>query len=365
MNRPRVKLAHMPRRRPTGALWVGSLHYGLGSEVDDYDGTVAKALALMDGTRDFDDVVSALATEVGVESLEARGLIEQLIQQGWIEEATVTQTSLSQDEIDRYSRSRDYFAWVDLHPRTSPYEVQESLQQSRVAVLGIGGIGSLVSMNLVALGIGELTIVDFDVVELSNLNRQVLYRLDQVGRPKTSAAFENLHALNPNVSIRQVSRRLEESSDFTSIIDDVDLFVLCADRPAEIAYWANSAAILTRKPWILSSYNGPMSSVGVFIPGITGCYRCMRLRVIAELTERGQADLVPSDEIPPFTAVIAPTAQIAAGWASLEAVYFLSGIGANTVGRVYHQNLLDYDQSYYVDASPFDGCPECQGDGES
>src|SRR6185437_7359027 len=91
--------------------------------------------------------------------------------------------------------------WMDLSPRASPWSAQLRLRRARVLVLGVGGTGGAAAQILVASGVGAVHTVDPDVVELSNLNRQLLYRETDIGRPKTDAALAALRALNSDVTV--------------------------------------------------------------------------------------------------------------------------------------------------------------------
>ena len=95
------------------------------------------------------------------------------------------------------SASTRYFSWIDTDPRRSRYDVQVALKRARVTVLGMGGTGGAVAMGLVAAGVGRLHCLDFDDVEVSNLNRQVLYTEDDIGRPKVDTAVRRITAVRP------------------------------------------------------------------------------------------------------------------------------------------------------------------------
>jgi sulfur carrier protein ThiS adenylyltransferase len=124
--------------------------------------------------------------------------------------------------------------------------VQSRLQQASVAVMGLGGLGSAVAVALARIGVGKLLLADYDVVELSNLNRQY-YFLDQLGVPKTEALKQNLERINPYISIELIQRRLTEDM-IPKLFGGVDVLVECFDDPVMKA--AGLRAALTALPGV-------------------------------------------------------------------------------------------------------------------
>lgn len=359
MLKPAVKAPHRPLRRPGGKIWVGSAQYGLGSEIRDDTGAIWRLLELLDGTRSRGAAVLALTAEFDIAECNADNLVDTIIEAGWVEDADGHSQTLTARELDRYSRNRDYFAWVDMRPRHHPYALQERLKASMVTVLGLGGTGSAVAMGLAAAGVGTLKCADFDRVELSNLNRQFLYTEGDVGRHKVEAAAARLRSVNSDVDISVVERRIESVADIVGLVDGSDLFVLCADKPAAIVNWANAAALELNIPWLSGAYNGPMLSVGTYLPGKTGCYECLLLAEGDRTAALGIDDVIAQRVQPTFNAVIAPTAQIAGNFAVLEALNVLLGLPTQTAGRQFHQNFIDFQHSYFIEAPPRPDCPAC------
>jgi molybdopterin-synthase adenylyltransferase len=288
---------------------------------------------------------------------------ETLILSGYIEDAAAEiDPRLHEDEIERYGRNENYFSWVDTTPRSRKFELQGRLKASSIAVLGLGGSGSSVAVSLVAAGVGHVRCVDFDVVEVSNLSRQFLYTEEDVGRPKVRSATDHLRRLNHHVRVEGLELRIGSVDDAVHCLDGVDLAVLCADKPnPEIQYWVNDAAVRTETPWSICLYAGPMLTSGIFVPGLTPCYRCLlataRTAVDDDSSPFGEAVYGEGEE----NAVISPSSALTGHFGALEAIYFLTGLGAQTVGRVFHLNLLVYDHQYYVEPEFDPGCLSCGG----
>ena len=150
---------------------------------------------------------------------------------------------------------------------------QRKLLASKVLLIGAGGLGSPAGLYLAAAGVGTLGLVDFDVVDLSNLHRQILHHTDDVGRAKTESAAETIRALNPDVRVilhqEQLTSEngLEMFSQYDVIVDGSDNF------PTK--YLANDACVLLGKPLVLGAVFQFDGQVSVFLPGEGPCYRCL------------------------------------------------------------------------------------------
>ncbi|MCI4354459.1 MAG: ThiF family adenylyltransferase, partial [Thermoplasmata archaeon] len=235
-----------PFRLPTGSILVARDVYGLARELpDDRAGTVWRLLQLMDGSRDMDGVVAALArTHPGWTRGAVERAVHRLRKLGIVEEGGAPDRSpLSAVERDRYSRNLEFFSLVTIGTDRPSEELQQRLRSARVTVLGVGAIGSTTAASLAALGVGHLTLLDPDVVERSNLNRQILYTTRDVGRPKALVARDRLRHLNPDIEITARRVRVRRPSDLRPLLARTDLFVLGADQPHEILSWTNREAL--------------------------------------------------------------------------------------------------------------------------
>ncbi len=181
---------------------------------------------------------------------------------------------LSDDELRRYSRHL-------LIPEVG-VEGQLRLKNARVLVIGAGGLGSPVLQYLGAAGVGTIGIVDFDVVDHSNLQRQILFSTSDVGRSKTDVASECLSALNPDIAVIRHNVRLnganavEIFNDYSIIVDGSDNF--------ETRYLVNDACVLSGKTNIHAAVHRFNGQVSVFVPHQGPCYRC----VFSEPPEPGE-----------------------------------------------------------------------------
>ena len=171
----------------------------------------------------------------------------------------------TEEQVRRYNRHM-------LLPNVGPMG-QRKLLDARVLLLGAGGLGSPAALYLAAAGVGTIGIVDFDTVDLSNLQRQILHRVDSVGTPKVDSAEKTLNALNPDVKVVKFRDRLYSDNVF-DIIKDFDLIVDGTDN-FQTRYLINDAAVMTGKTVVHGSIFQFDGQVTVFKPKEGPCYRCL------------------------------------------------------------------------------------------
>ena len=171
---------------------------------------------------------------------------------------------LTPDQVSRYSR---HIIMGDVGSRG-----QRALLQSKALIVGAGGLGSPSAIYLTLAGVGTVGIADFDVVDISNLQRQILHHTKDIGRPKLESAKDNLKAYNPDVNVVLHEDRLE-SHNAREIISQYDLVINGADNFAT-RYLVNDACYLEGKPLVDGSILIFDGQATVFMPG-EGCYRCL------------------------------------------------------------------------------------------
>jgi adenylyltransferase/sulfurtransferase len=171
----------------------------------------------------------------------------------------------SEEQVTRYSRHI-------LLPEVGG-KGQQKIGQARVLVVGAGGLGSPVGLYLAAAGIGTIGVIDGDMVDLSNLQRQVIHRTDDIGRPKVQSAKERMLALNPNVVVETHEMRLT-AENAVDIIGRYDIVVDGVDNfPAK--FLINDACFFARKPLVHGGILRFDGRVFTIQPGKTACYRCV------------------------------------------------------------------------------------------
>src|SRR5258707_2300858 len=176
-----------------------------------------------------------------------------------------TPPALTNDEIKRYSRHL-------IMPEVG-VDGQQKLKAGKVLCIGAGGVGSPVAMYLAAAGVGTLGIVDFDVVDFSNLQRQILHGTPDVGRPKLASAKDKLHALNPEIEIQTYEVALS-SQNALQLFEPYDVIVDGTDN-FPTRYLVNDACVLLGKPNAYGSIFRFEGQASVFATKEGPCYRCL------------------------------------------------------------------------------------------
>jgi molybdopterin/thiamine biosynthesis adenylyltransferase/rhodanese-related sulfurtransferase len=230
---------------------------------------------------------------------------------------------LSPAEMQRYAR---HLAIPDVG-----VEGQRRLKSSRVLCIGAGGLGSPASLYLAAAGVGTLGIVDFDKVDASNLQRQILHGTDDVGRPKIDSAIESLGRINPEVKIE----RYETAFTADNAIEIADSYDLILDGTDNFAtrYLSNDVAALLKKPNVYGSIFRFEGQCSVFAPHLGGpCYRCL-------FPEPPAPGMVPNCA---EGGVLGVLPGIIGSLQCLEAIKLLLGIGDPLLGRLVHFDALRF-----------------------
>jgi molybdopterin/thiamine biosynthesis adenylyltransferase len=363
MERPRIKPEHDAYRTRDGDVRIGGGVHGLAAEIADPDGWAWSLVTACDGTRGRAAIVAEVRrSHPDLTEADVAEAIEDLIAAGHVEDAAAPPPSgLSPRELERYGRNAQYFRWTDPLPRETIWDVQLKLKRSRVVVVGVGGAGGAAAMSLAAAGVGRLHCVDFDVVELSNLNRQILYTEADIGRPKVDAAVERLRQLNSDITVTGERTRIEQLEDFFPLLEGRDLMVLGADGPPEIRHWANRACLKTGTPWVEGGYHGPHMVTGGYVPGQGPCWECLRIAEDRRLDLRlgsgeDQAKAMPSAPGHPVIAVTASmSGQLKAHWA----IALLTGAAPVSPGSAWGINLMAPGEPPVVSYPRQPDCPAC------
>ena len=244
----------------------------------------------------------------------------------------------SPEQVTRYSR---HFLLPDVGE-----EGQTKLLQAKVLMVGAGGLGSPSAYYLAAAGVGTLGIIDNDVVDLSNLQRQILHTNDRIGMPKTESAKLTIQALNPDVRVIPYQQKLT-SQNIMEIIKDYDIIVDgCDNFPTR--YLVNDACVLTKKPNVHGSIFQFEGQASVFYPGKGPCYRCL-------YPEPPPPDMAPSCQEAGVLGVLPGLIGVIQ---ALETIKLILGKGDTLVGRLLCFNTLTMEiNTLKLMADP--ACPMC------
>ena len=220
--------------------------------------------------------------------------------------------TLTSEEEERYSRQTTIPDFGS--------QGQQRLREAKVLVAGLGGLGTPVSLYLAAAGVGALRLVDCDVIQLSNLNRQLLYGTKDIGQRKASQAHQQIHRLNPNVNVEIVDTKITQDN-VPSLVADCDLIIDALDN-YPTRYTLNGAAVSNHIPLIHGSVHALDGMATTIIPGNTPCLRC----------------IFPESPPQTTTPVLGATPGIIGCIQALEAIKYLTELGELLTGRLL---LLD------------------------
>src|SRR5213076_2030923 len=251
--------------------------------------------------------------------------------------------ALTAEKRDRYSRHV-------LVPEVG-LEGQLKLLDAKVLCLGAGGLGSPVALYLAAAGVGTLGIIDDDVVDLSNLQRQVIHTTDGIGTPKVDSAERAVKGLNPDVNVVKYQARLD-ASNIMEIIDGYDVIVDGVDN-FPTRYLLNDASVRLKIPVVSASILGFDGQLSVFKPYEGPCYRCL-------FREPPPAELAPSCGANGVLGVLPGTMGLLQ---ATEVVKLIVGIGEPAIGRLLLYDALGATLTEVkVHRDP--DCPICSRDPE-
>ncbi|RKY81427.1 4-methyl-5(B-hydroxyethyl)-thiazole monophosphate biosynthesis protein [candidate division KSB1 bacterium] len=225
------------------------------------------------------------------------------------------------------------------------YNGQLKLKKAKVCIAGLGGLGSPAALQLAAMGVGHLRLVDRDVVELSNLQRQLLYNVNFLGYPKVEVAAKRLSELNPNIEIEPMPLSVNVETAY-DIVKDVDVVIDGLDRMTP-RYALNRACQKAGTPYVFAAALMTFGNVSTIIPGETPCLECFQ----------GNLD----DETLPTCAVVGVHPSILSIIASIEAseaVRIILGNKPHLAGKILHCDLgnMEFEE---IEISKADNCPVC------
>lgn len=257
----------------------GSVHFRLAGQLislEDPDGRVLALLKLLDGEHSSLDVHSSLsAIFPDITLAEVEEAIHDLDDAALLQGADDLGADFGAADRERWSNNLGFFeTYATL--ATSKFEFQRRIRDAKVAVLGVGGIGSHVLIDLVAIGFHDIRIVDFDTIELSNLNRQILYGEPFIGRPKVEVATERAKALNSAVRIDPVRLKITSADDVYDVVRDREAIIAVVDRPKmHILNWLNEGCVRAGTALISGGVDTQRAVHFTVVPGISGCVQCL------------------------------------------------------------------------------------------
>jgi molybdopterin/thiamine biosynthesis adenylyltransferase len=364
-------MTHEPRpmRKSTVPIYqLGDSLYlntsGYITEVPDPTGSIAALLDRMDGTRtvrQLHDELHGMYPTVTLREIEAA--IAQFDRAGFLEDATHgPEGLLDAYELARWQRNINFLG--SFTPMEgNKYELQARIKSARVALLGLGGLGSHLLLDLAALGVQHIRAAEFDKVELSNLNRQILYTDADVGRPKMEVAAERIRAFSPRLRFESFPSRLGSTEDVRKVISGCQYVVCVADRPKmEIIRWVNEACVQEGAALVTGGLDTQRVLYYSMIPGVSGCAECWRRQVQRQdpmstaLLEEKRRLQIGGDN-----AAVVPLVSLVAGLMLCELVRLITNVAPPVAaGRLIEVRFSTMEMQVAEEWGRQDDCPVCQ-----
>lgn len=245
---------------------------------------------------------------------------------------------LSKEQEARYARQ--------LSLKEIGHEGQEKLLNGRVLIIGAGGLGSPAAMYLAAAGVGTIGIADSDEVDITNLQRQIIHRTKDLGRPKVISAEETMNAINPEITVNACQIRADKTN-MPQLIADYDIVLDACDN-FETKFLINDVCVSLKKPFVHAGILRFQGQLMTYVPGRGPCFRCVF------------GDIPPAEEIPTCRemGIIGAVAGVIGCLEAMEAVKYLTDAGDLLTG-----SLLTYDalkaEFRKIKLPASDECPAC------
>ncbi|EIE6346403.1 ThiF family adenylyltransferase, partial [Listeria innocua] len=217
------------------------------------------------------------------------------------------------------------------------WEVQFKLKQAKVLLLGAGGTGSHCAESLARMGIGNITLVDFDKIELSNLNRQNFTKND-INKEKAIVLNSYLNNINPFINIKSIHKEIVNQNDLDMLVGDNDIIISCIDKPKNIHDLLDITSKKHDKPWILGGYASTIMNHALFKAPDEGLSSLIN-KDIAESYDAKMISL--NDEWSWENAIISPIANISGNISALYALYYLTDLVQIQSGKIQHIDFFN------------------------
>ncbi len=351
MKRPRLKRTTEQIETPNGDLLLlrpsggGDIHIEKPGDED------RRLLDALDGCRERGEL----------EGRFGEGAVNDLLAQ--LAELSLLEDAADDDLIPelaarRFDRQLRYFSDITAGP--TPSQCQARLEEARIVVLGVGGLGGCSALSLAGCGVGEMLLIDGDRVEESNLNRQYLYGESDIGRLKVDAAADRLSGFNSEIRLGRIAEQMGSEAAIAEAIEGYDLVIDAADWPIhQIEEWVNGACFAAGIPFITMSHFPPIARVGpLFVPGVTGCFRC---QLAGHRRSYPAFDLVMEQRRRNGNrvATMGPACNLIGGQVGMDVMHYLTGLVEPStlgVGHIYDLRTMGVERDPVV---PEPDCPVC------
>lgn len=314
---------------------------------------ILSVLGAVNGRRDYSAIVDDLRDSMSRDSIAE--VLDFCLNENLVKVTQERAELLDPHSLVKWDRQISNFTTLDGVDDVAALGFHQKLTEAHVLILGVGGVGSYLASSCAMIGLGRLTLVDFDDVELSNTSRQILYDESDVGRPKLEAAADDLRQRNSQLSLLTISHQVSDRHDMATVLakaeDElgrVDLVLLAADQPRQTLPYAVDAACCERRiPFLMMSpHDFSRSAIGpLVVPGVTRTYAELVPQSIARVDDP-RIDLINSR----FVAnIMDPYNGLNAKMAMVEVVKFLTNYRPSSVlGRIVDLDTATWEMNTHV-----------------
>lgn len=247
--------------------------------------------------------------------------------------------AMTDEQIERYSRH--------IILKEVGVKGQKKLNNAKVLIIGAGGLGAPAAMYLAAAGVGTIGIVDADVVDLSNLQRQIIHATADIGKPKVDSAKETMNAMNPDVQVKTYHKFIY-STNIREIIREYDFIIDGTDNfPAK--FLINDACVMEKKPFSHAGIIRFKGQLMTYVPGEGPCYRCVF------------KNPPPKDAVPTCkqAGVIGAMGGVIGSLQAMEAIKYITGVGKLLTGHLLTYDAINQEFRKIKLPSDTSKCPVC------
>ncbi|HEY6891663.1 MAG TPA: TOMM precursor leader peptide-binding protein [Solirubrobacter sp.] len=313
-------------------------------------GASAEDRALVALLAQGEPTVAELAAQLALPAAVVRSKLDDLMTAAVATTAPAS-AALDPEDAERYDRQLPYLGEFG-----DERELQRRLSTARVTVIGCGGLGTWALAALAGAGVRRLRVVDHDTVELSNLNRQVLFSRADIGAPKVQAAAAWLRAFDPRSEVEPLRRMVDGPEAADAVVVGSDAVVLVADQPAyALAHWVNAASLRHGVPFITAGQLPPLLKIGpLHAPGHSACFTCLEhaLRVTSADYD---AYTEHTRTAPVRGATLGPASGIVGTMLAMEILHLLIGVTPASAGAALLYDL----RTLTMRREPVARDPEC------
>ena len=336
---------------------------GTAIEMEDPSGFIELVCKCMDGKLTFNQIQNSLSTTHPYECLYLESLLGALDDEYLLEDVVSNYPSRMNDhELERWSRNIEFFG-SHCKANNNKFSFQEKLTSTKVVIFGLGGVGSNVLYQLSALGINNITAVDFDIISLSNLNRQIIYHETDIGQFKTDIAKNRISEFYKNSKLNFITKKISSSVEIENIIVNHDFVIVAIDDPRDkIIDWFNVACINQNIPFLCGSLDSKLVMCYTIIPQKTGCVECWKISQNSTNLKFHNIIQQPNfiNSKSPNIAIM-PLISILTGLMTNEFLKIITGIGEpQSLGQLYTFNFITSNISISEQWKINPSCPVCK-----